>query len=79
MWSPFGQLWSVKYLNFGPKLPSRTTSHTFLESRHPEVTENVLSPEWSQKKVSAYGLQVIVRVAPGQLKTQEIRKIRNQI
>ena len=37
-----------------------TTHHTFLESRHPEVTNNpyyVLSPEESQKKVLAHGLQ----------------------
>ena len=56
---PFGPFWSVKYLNFGQKLPIRTTHHTFLESRHPEVTKNpyyVLSPKWSQKKVSAHGL-----------------------
>ena len=55
---PFGLFWSVKYLNFGQKLPIRTTHHTFLESRHPEVTKNpyyVLSPKGSQKKVSAYG------------------------
>ena len=56
---PFGPFWSVKYLNFGQKLPIRTTHHTFLESRHPEVTKNpyyVLSPEGSQNKVSAHGL-----------------------
>ena len=37
---------------FGQKLPIQTTNHTFLESRHPEVTKNpyyVLFPEWSQK------------------------------
>ena len=52
MWS-FGPFWSVKYLNFGKKLPIRTAHHTFLESKHPEVTKNpyyVLSPEGSQKK-----------------------------
>ena len=57
MWSPFGPLWSVKCINFGQKLSIQSTHHTFLESRHPEVTENpyyVLSPEWSQKKVSAH-------------------------
>ena len=40
-------------------LPIRTTHHTFLESRHPEVTKNpyhVLSPEWSQKKATAHVL-----------------------
>ena len=36
---PFGPFWSVKYLNFGQKLPIQTTHHTFLESRHPEVTK----------------------------------------
>ena len=51
--SPFRPFWSVKYLNFGQKLPIQSTHHIFLESRHPEVTKNpyyVLSPEWSQKK-----------------------------
>ena len=57
--SPFGPFWSVKYLNFGQKLPIWTAHHTFLESRHPEVTKNpyyVFSPKGSQKKVSAHGL-----------------------
>ena len=56
----FCPFWSVKYLNFGQKLPFQTTYHTFLESRQrPEVTKNpydVLSPEGIQKKVSAHGL-----------------------
>ena len=55
----FGLLWSVKYLNFGQKLPIRTVHDTFLESRHPEVTKNpyyVLSPKGTRKKVSAHGL-----------------------
>ena len=30
---PFGPFWSAKYLNFGQKLPIRTTHYTFLESR----------------------------------------------
>ena len=56
---PLGPFCSVQYLNFGKKLPIQTTHHTFLESKHPEVTKNpyyVLSPEWSQKMVSAHGL-----------------------
>ena len=56
---PFGPLWSVKYLNFGEKLPIRTTHHTFPESKHPEVTKNpyyVLSSNESEAKVSAHGL-----------------------
>ena len=60
MWSPFSPFWSVKYLHFGQKLPIQPTNHTFLERRHPEITKNpyyVLSPEWSQKKVSAQGLK----------------------
>ena len=55
----FGPFWSVKYLNFGRKLPIQTIHHTFLECRHPEVTKNpyyVLSPKGSQKKVSAHRL-----------------------
>ena len=49
----FGPSWSVKYLNFGQKLPIRTTHHTFLESRHPEVTNNpyhVLPPSGAKKR-----------------------------
>ena len=59
MWSSFGPFWSVKYLDFGQKLPFRTANHTFLKSKHLEVTKNpyyVLSPEGSQRKVSAHGL-----------------------
>ena len=49
----FGPFWSVKYLDFGQKLPIRTAHYTFLESRQAEVTKNpyyVLSPEGSQKR-----------------------------
>ena len=59
MGESFGPFWSVKYLNFGKKLPIRTTHHTFLEGGHPKVTKNpsyVLSPEGSQERVSAHGL-----------------------
>ena len=41
MWSPFCPFWSVKYLNFWPKLPIRIAHHTFLESRHPGFTKNL--------------------------------------
>ena len=50
-----------KYLSFGQKLPIWTAHHTFLESRHPEVTKYSyynLAPEGSQKKVPAHGLRV---------------------
>ena len=40
MWSLFGLFWSVKYPNFGQKLPICIAHHTFLQSRHPEVTKN---------------------------------------
>ena len=58
IWSHF---WSilVSIIPFEQKLLIRTAHHTFLESRHPEVTKNpyyVLSPKGSQKKVSANGL-----------------------
>ena len=55
---PFGPFWSVKYLNFGQKLPIRTNHQTFLESRHPEITKNpyCFVPGESQNKVSAHGL-----------------------
>ena len=56
---PFGPLWSGKYHNLGQKLAILTAHHTFLESRHSEVTKNpyfVLSPRGSQKKVSTHGI-----------------------
>ena len=59
MWSPYGLFWSVKYLNFGQKLPIWTAHHAFLESRHPKVTKNpyyVSSLKGSQKTISAHGL-----------------------
>ena len=55
--SPFGLFWSVKYLNFWPKLPIRTAHHTFLESRHPEVIKNpyyVLFPKGAKKGISSW-------------------------
>ena len=48
-----GPSWSVKYLNFGHKLPIRTAHNTFLEIRHPEITKNpyyILSPRGEPKK-----------------------------
>ena len=57
--APLGPFWYVKYLNFWQKLPIRIIHHTFLESKHPEITKNpyyVLSPSWSQKTVSAHRL-----------------------
>ena len=59
MCSPFDPFWSIKYLNFGQKLPIVTAHYTFLESRHSKVTKNpcfVLSSRGSQKNVSAHGL-----------------------
>ena len=53
----FGPFWSVKYFNFGQKLPIGTTHHTSLEGRHPKVLKNlyyVLYPEESQKKFMSY-------------------------
>ena len=50
---PFGPFWSVKYFNFGQKLPIQPTHHTFLQSRHPEVTKNpcyVLPPSGARKR-----------------------------
>ena len=61
MWSPFDPFSSVKYLNFGQKLPIEKALHTFLEIIHPEVTKSpyyLLFPKGRQKKVSAHGLQV---------------------
>ena len=53
IWAPLGPSWSAKYLNIRQKLPIQSIHHTFLESRHPEVSKNpchVLSPKWSQTK-----------------------------
>ena len=59
---PFSSFCSVKYLNFGEKIATKTSHLTFLESRYPEVTKSpyyVLSPKCSQKKVSAHALYCI--------------------
>ena len=56
MWS-FGPFWSVKCLNFGQKLPFRTAHHTFLESRHPEVTKKV-----SKKGISSWTIVKIQKL-----------------
>ena len=53
MKSLFDSFWSIKYSNFGQKLPIRIAHHTFLERRHTEVTKNsyfVLSPKGEPKK-----------------------------
>ena len=58
----FVPFWSVKYVNFWQKLPIWTIHHTSLESKYSEVTKNpcyILSPDRSQKKVSAHVLHVI--------------------
>ena len=49
---PFGPFWSVKYLNVGQKLSIWTAHHTFLESRHPEVTKKpfMFCPQEEPKK-----------------------------
>ena len=57
---PLGLFSSIKYLNFGQKL----RIHTFLESRHPEVTKklyNVLFPKGNHKKISGHGLIPVCR------------------
>ena len=58
----FCPFWSVKYLNFGQKLPIRTAHYRFLESRHPEVFKNlyyVLSNEGSQRKgISSWTINI---------------------
>ena len=57
MWSPLCPFWYVKYLNFGHKLPIRTIHHTFLESRHPEVTKIDIMfcpPSGTKKGISSW-------------------------
>ena len=62
-YSKFIFMWSILFCRtpqFRQKLPIWTVYYSFLETKHPEVTENsyyVLFPEGSQKNVSVYGLQ----------------------
>ena len=73
MWSPLWSILICKIPQFDQKLPIRTIRHAFLESRHPEVTKNpyyLLSPEWSQKKVSAHGLLWKIKISRKVLKYQ---------
>ena len=60
---PPGLFWSVNYLNFGQKLLIQTAHHTFLESRHPEVTKNpyCFVTHEEPKKVSVHGLIAVYR------------------
>ena len=70
---PLAHFWSVKCIIFGQNLPIRTAHHTFLESRDPEFNKNlyyILSPEGSQKKLSAHGLLLVIRES----KCMEIQK-----
>ena len=61
-YSKFIFMWSILFCRtpqFRQKLPIWTVYYSFLETKHPEVTENsyyVLFPEGSQKNVSVYGL-----------------------
>ena len=45
--SPFGQFWSVKYLNLCQKLPIRTVYYPFLESRQAGLTQKSISVSFS--------------------------------
>ena len=47
---------TVYNIHFGQKLPIWTTHHTFLDSRHPEVTRGPLRR--AKKKLLAHGLSV---------------------
>ena len=49
---PFGPCWSVKYVILGQKLPLWKAHHTFLDSRHPEVTIIILFLR--QTKITLY-------------------------
>ena len=44
----FGPFWSVKYLNFGQKLPFGTAHHTFLERRKFMFCSPVGAKKWYQ-------------------------------
>ena len=60
-------LWTIlvcKIPQFWAKATIWIAHHTFLESRHPEITKTpyyVLSPEGSQKKGSAHGLLMMTK------------------
>ena len=61
----FSSFWSVKQLNFEQNLLIRTAHHTFLESKHLDVTKNpyyILFLVGRQKKASAHGLYVIIKL-----------------
>ena len=66
MWSLFWSILVCKIPQFWAKATdSDSPSYFFLESRHPEVTKNpydILYPKGSQKKVSAYGLSLMLAV-----------------
>ena len=67
MWSPFWSILVCKILQFFANATNLDNHHTFIESKHPEVAKNpcyVLSPEESQKTVSAHGLYVIIQSNP---------------
>ena len=51
---PFGPFWSVKYINFGQKLPICKTK---AYSRQSEITKNLycFAPRREPKKISAHG------------------------
>ena len=48
---PFDPFWPLKYLNFWLKLPIQTAQHTFLESRHPEVTKGPYYVLFARRKI----------------------------
>ena len=63
MWSPFWSVLACKIPQFWAKATDSDEPSYFLEIRHFEVTKTpyyVLSPEWSQKSVTAHGLSGIV-------------------
>ena len=51
----YDPFWSLKYLNFGQKLPIWIASHTFLTLRLLKIYV-MFCPQGSRKKVSAHGL-----------------------
>ena len=74
-----GPLWSILVC----KIPQIwTTHHTFLESRHPEVTKNryyFFSSEWSQKKISAHGLVTLSGIVVIHLFLTRYRKLLREL
>ena len=73
-------MWSIlvcKILQFLANATNLDNHHAFIESKHPDVTKNpryALSPEKTQKMVTAHGLYVIIQNNPWNITFKVARK-----